>query len=239
MSLPDKAEIGQYIRHRRLARHMSLQQMSAATGLSITTLSKIENNLIELSYTRMIAISEALGINLTELVSGTEVGNTPSVITARRSVNRVHEGSVQDDGNYQSRYINTDISKKQMIPAVVTVKHRTIEEFGPMSKHKGEELILVLRGEVEFHSEHYNPVRLSEGESVYIDSTMPHAIISVGEDLAEILSVCTHEIPRMEEGRSADARQSGRAAHIPPKSIRSRSASRPSVSVNRSRVHSA
>ena len=173
---------------------MSLQQMSDATGLSITTLSKIENNLIELSFTRMIVISEALGINLTELMRDGEVGNGPSVVTARRSISRVSEGSIQDDRNYASRYLNTDISKKQMIPAVVTVKHRTLEEFGPMSKHKGEELMLVLSGEIEFHSEHYNPVRLAAGESVYIDSTMPHAMISVGENLAQVLSVCTHQI---------------------------------------------
>ncbi len=195
MSLPAKGEIGQHIRRRRRALRMSLQKMSEATGLSISTLSKTENDLIELSYTRMIAISEALGINLTELVAEGEVGNTPSVITARRSITRAGEGSVTDDGNYQSEYLNTDISKKQMIPAIVTVKHRTLEEFGPMSQHTGEEFILVLNGEIELHTEHYNPVKLSAGESVYIDSTMPHAMISVGKDLSKILSVCTHSIP--------------------------------------------
>jgi transcriptional regulator with XRE-family HTH domain len=196
LSLPAKDEIGQQIRRRRRALHMSLQNMSNGTGLSISTLSKIENNLIELNYTRMIAISEALGINLTELMTGSQVGNTPSVVTARRSITRKGEGSIQDDSNYQSRYLNTDISKKQMIPAMVTVKHRTLEEFGPMLTHRGEELIVVLSGEVELHTEHYNPVRLGEGESAYIDSTMPHAILSVGRGVAQILDVCTHEIPK-------------------------------------------
>jgi transcriptional regulator with XRE-family HTH domain len=203
VSLP--AEIGQQIRRRRRARRMNLQEMSDATGLSISTLSKIENDLSELSYTRMIAISEALGINLTELVSGAEVGNTPPVVTARRSITRVHEGSITDDLNYTSRYLNTDISKKQMIPAIVTVKHRSLEEFGPMSEHTGEEFILVLSGEIELHTEHYNPVKLSEGETVYIDSTMPHAMISVGEGLSQVLSICTHEIQTTAEEARAEA----------------------------------
>jgi transcriptional regulator with XRE-family HTH domain len=203
LSLPEKSEIGQHIRRRRRAKRMSLQQMSNLTGLSISTLSKIENNIIELSYTRMIALSEALGINLTELVAEGEVGNTPSVVTARRSITRTGDGSLTIDDNYKSNYLNTDISKKQMIPAVVTVNHRTLEEFGPMSKHRGEEFILVMSGEIEFHSEHYNPVRLKEGDSIYIDSTMPHAMISVSKDLAQILSVCTHEIPKGAELRPA------------------------------------
>ncbi|MDB5492677.1 MAG: hypothetical protein JWP86_14, partial [Phenylobacterium sp.] len=32
---------------------MSLQDVSNRTGISVSTLSKIENNIIELSYTRM------------------------------------------------------------------------------------------------------------------------------------------------------------------------------------------
>jgi transcriptional regulator with XRE-family HTH domain len=203
LSLSGKSEIGQHIRRRRRAKRMNLQQMSDLTGLSISTLSKIENSVIELSYTRMIVLSEALGINLTELVTEGEVGNTPSVITARRSITRTGDGSLTVDDNYESNYLNTDISKKQMIPAVVTVKHRTLEEFGPMSKHKGEEFILVISGEIEFHSEHYNPVRLKEGDSIYIDSTMSHAMISVSRDLANVLSVCTHEIPEGAESRAA------------------------------------
>jgi transcriptional regulator with XRE-family HTH domain len=210
LSLPAKGEIGQHIRRRRRALRMSLQKMSEATGLSISTLSKTENDLVELSYTRMIAISEALGINLTELVAEGEVGTTPSVVTARRSITRVGEGSVTDDGNYQSEYLNTGISKKQMIPAVVTVKHRSLEEFGPMSRHTGEEFILVLSGTIELHTEHYNPVTLTQGESVYIDSTMPHAMISTSKDLAKILSVCTHAIPN----------QSAKQSDTPPVALR-------------------
>jgi mannose-6-phosphate isomerase-like protein (cupin superfamily) len=114
-----------------------------------------------------------------------------------------------------------------MIPAIVTVKHRTLEEFGPMSEHRGEELILVLSGEIELHTEHYNPVRLSTGDSVYIDSTMPHAMLSVGKEIARILSVCTHEIPKERESRESDKRlaapaQSSRALRAQASNTRGR-----------------
>jgi mannose-6-phosphate isomerase-like protein (cupin superfamily) len=112
-----------------------------------------------------------------------------------------------------------------MIPAVVTVKHRSLKEFGPMSHHKGEEFMLVLRGEIELHSEHYNVVRLSEGESVYIDGTMPHAMISVGKSSAEVLSVCTHEIPRA-QSLPSEAAPVVMQAPAPAKAAKRRRASR-------------
>lgn len=62
-----------------------------------------------------------------------------------------------------------------------------MEEFGGLVKHRGEEFFMVLRGEVEFHSEFYNPARLRPGDSVYLDSQMGHALISVGKEPAEVI----------------------------------------------------
>ena len=45
-------------------------------------------------------------------------------------------------------------------------------------------------------------MKLAQGESIYIDSTMPHAMISVGKKLAQILSVCTHEIEQAGESEA-------------------------------------
>ncbi|WP_246680230.1 hypothetical protein [Mesorhizobium sp. 10.2.3] len=41
-------------------------------------------------------------------------------------------------------------------------------------------------------------MRLKQGESVYIDSTMGHAYLSVGEGDAEMLCVCSGDEPDME-----------------------------------------
>lgn len=194
MTHRDRKEIGELIRRHRRARKMSLQDVSKLTGISISTISKLENNAMELGYTRMIAISEALGVNLTELVSGDDTIELASPVTARRSISRAGSGDVTEVHSYIYEYLNTDISKKRMIPTMATVKARSLEEYGEFAVHAGEEFVLVLEGEAEFHTEHYEPVRLSAGDSVYIDSTMPHAMISVGEKLARILFVCTHGI---------------------------------------------
>ncbi|MDB5417307.1 MAG: helix-turn-helix protein, partial [Phenylobacterium sp.] len=119
---------------------MSLQDVSNRTGISVSTLSKIENNIIELSYTRMMAISEGLGINLTELVTaGHGVGPTPPIVTARRSLTREGAGAITETKNYIYEYLNTDISKKHMIPTLATVKPRSLAEYGDFARHSGEE----------------------------------------------------------------------------------------------------
>lgn len=195
MNNPEQNDIGQQIRRHRRARRMSLQDVCDRTGISVSTLSKIENNIVELSYTRMIAISEAIGINLTELVDGSSAASTSPAVTARRSITKKGAGKATEAKNYVYEYLNTDISKKRMIPTVATVKPRTLEEYGEFAVHKGEEFVMVLEGEAELHTEYYEPVKLSEGDTIYIDSTMPHAMISTGDKLAKILFICTHEIP--------------------------------------------
>lgn len=209
MKVLEQSQIGQQIKAQRRAHGMSLREISDRTGISVSTLSKIENDLVELSYTRMIAISEAIGINLTELVSGGRSSPAETApVTARRSVTKSGEGLESDAKNYVYEYLNVDISRKSMIPSVATVKARTLEDYGELAQHKGEEFVIVLEGEVELHTQHYAPMKLSRGDSVYIDSTMPHAMISVSKELARILFVCTHAIPdeaEVPDEKSAEA----------------------------------
>jgi transcriptional regulator with XRE-family HTH domain len=214
-----QVDIGQRIRGHRRANRLSLREISDQTGISVSSLSKIENNIVELSYSRMIAISEAIGINLTELVGdGQGASPQPSTsVTARRSITKSGTGLVGDAKNYVYEYLNVDISKKRMIPTVATVKARSMAEYGELSTHRGEEFVIVLEGDVELHTEHYEPLKLSKGDSIYIDSTMPHAMISVGKDLARILFVCTHAIAG--PGSHEDA-QEKTSRGSPPKASR-------------------
>ncbi len=99
---------------------------------------------------------------------------------ARRSVNHKDDGLRQTTPNYDYLYLSTDITRKRMIPVLTRVRARSLEDFGPLLKHSGEEFIFVLEGAIEVHTEHYQPIRLEAGESTYIDSDMGHAYIAVG-----------------------------------------------------------
>jgi len=79
-----------------------------------------------------------------------------------------------------------------MVPTVTRVRAHSIEEFGELVHHPGEEYIYVIEGPVEIHTEFYEPVVLQTGESIYIDSTMGHAyVLPKGREQALVLGVCS------------------------------------------------
>jgi mannose-6-phosphate isomerase-like protein (cupin superfamily) len=79
-----------------------------------------------------------------------------------------------------------------MIPLVMRIKSKTLEEFGPYSRHPGEEYNYVLQGRVAVHTEFYETEILEEGDSVYIDASMGHAFLAAeGCDEAVVVEVCS------------------------------------------------
>jgi quercetin dioxygenase-like cupin family protein len=79
-----------------------------------------------------------------------------------------------------------------MMPFHTRVKARSFDEFQDWSRHRGEEFVYVLEGEVQLYTEFYEPARLKAGESFYIDSRMGHRVISLSKDDAIVLWVSTH-----------------------------------------------
>lgn len=78
-----------------------------------------------------------------------------------------------------------------MVPIRARIEAASLEAFGPLERHGGEEFLIVLEGTVEVRTEHFAPVTLRRGEGVYLDSGMGHAYLSAGETDAEVLCVCT------------------------------------------------
>ena len=72
---------------------------------------------------------------------------------------------------------------------ITTVAARSVEEWGPLSRHEGDEWMYVLSGSMELHTEFYAPLTMRTGDSVYIDSGMGHAMVALDEPPARVLSV--------------------------------------------------
>jgi transcriptional regulator with XRE-family HTH domain len=168
---------------------LTLAQVSRRTGFSIPTLSKVENNRLSLSYDKLIRLSEGLDVGVAELFAPTEGDAAEG--SGRRSVNRAGEWDEVVTANYDYRYLSTDIARKKFIPIMAEVRARSLEEFGPLVRHGGEEFIFVLEGEVEVHTSLYSPLVLKKGESVYLDSSMGHAYLARGKGPCQLLAICS------------------------------------------------
>lgn len=162
----------------------------------MSTLSKVENDQMSLSYDKLLQICAGLNNHVTELLSG---GSDKPSPRTRRSVTSPISTLRQLTRNYDYHYLATDLVRKRMVPIRAFARARSLEEFGPLTRHAGEEFLIVLRGEIQLHTDQYAPIRLKAGESAYIDSTMGHAYLSVGEEDAEVLCVCSGEESEMEK----------------------------------------
>ncbi|GAA2884890.1 XRE family transcriptional regulator [Aminobacter niigataensis] len=196
MAMSEQPNLGDCLRSLRKQHGWTLQDVSHLTGVAVSTLSKVENDQMSLTYDKLLQVCGGLGIHVTELLSGDS--KQPSART-RRSVASPVNTLRQLTRNYDYFYLATDLVKKRMVPILAHARARTLEEFGPLTRHAGEEFLIVLKGEIELHTDQYAPVRLRAGESVYIDSTMGHAYLSIGEGDAEMLCVCSGEEPDMEK----------------------------------------
>ncbi|AWC22808.1 DNA-binding transcriptional repressor PuuR [Aminobacter sp. MSH1] len=196
IAMSEQPNLGDCLRSLRKQHGWTLQDVSHLTGVAVSTLSKVENDQMSLTYDKLLQVCGGLGIHVTELLSGDS--KQPSART-RRSVASPVNTLRQLTRNYDYFYLATDLVKKRMVPILAHARARTLEEFGPLTRHAGEEFLIVLKGEIELHTDQYAPVRLKAGESVYIDSTMGHAYLSIGEGDAEMLCVCSGEEPDMEK----------------------------------------
>lgn len=167
---------------------LTLNELSATAEVAASTISKIESGQLSPGYEIIIRLARGLNVDVAELFRP----DTTSTPTGRRSVTRKGEGTIYDSANYQYEMLAGDLSKKLFVPLKAVIKTDDITRFGPLSAHEGEELVLVLEGEVIFHSEHYEPLRMMPGDSVYFDSRAGHALLAGGGKDATVLWICSN-----------------------------------------------
>lgn len=198
--MTDQPRLGQCLRAARLRHGLTLQDVTEQTRVALSTLSKVENDQMSLTYDKLLQICDGIGISVTELLS--PESRSPVALT-RQSVTRSDNTVREATPNYEYNYLAADLVGKRMVPIVAMVKARNMKEFGPLVRHPGEEFVLVLKGEIEMHTEHYAPRRLKEGESVYIDSSMGHAYLATSAEDAQIVCVCSAPVPDLHRMMSA------------------------------------
>jgi transcriptional regulator with XRE-family HTH domain len=190
---PDKslARPGAALKALRRQHGWTLAEVSQRTGLPTSTLSKIENDKVSLSFDKLARLSTGLQIDIASLFRGTNGEDTQSGINGRRSIVRGGEGKAIETKNYSHLYPAWELLNKKIIPIVAELRARSLEEFGELVRHPGEEYTFVLEGEVDFYTSLYAPVRLKAGDSIYFDSGMGHAYVAASEGRCRVLSMCS------------------------------------------------
>jgi quercetin dioxygenase-like cupin family protein len=88
-----------------------------------------------------------------------------------------------------------------MSPILGTVHARRINGPEDYARHPGEEFIYILSGAIEVHFEDGRMVKLARGDSLYFDSRIGHAYVSVSRQPAKLIGACTGESDSMKTAR--------------------------------------
>ena len=189
LSTPASAPtLGTLLRGFRSRAGWTLKEMSANSGIPVSTLSKIEHDRLTLTYDKLQQLAQRLGLRMSELFAEEDAAAQP--VTARRSIGKIEHSVRVETANYDYYYLCTELRKKRMIPVVAKIRATSVEQFGALVEHPGEEYIYVLKGRIKVVTEFYDPVVLDQGESIYIDSSMGHAyLVAEGCDEAETIGV--------------------------------------------------
>lgn len=190
-----KNTLGSLIRTLRRQKNWTLRQMSEKVGVPLSTLAKVEQDKLSLTYDKLQQFTSRLGLTMTEFLAQADAPapDAPSVVTARRSVTRDGNSIQVSTPNYDYEYLCADLREKRMVPILTRVRAHDIAEFGEPVRHQGEEFVFVLEGTIEVHLQFYTPVVLSAGQGVYLDSTMGHAYVAKDCESALVLGVCSGE----------------------------------------------
>lgn len=181
---------GLAIRAARLEKGFTLRDLAARTGLPFSTLSKLENGKMGMSYDKLMVLAQALHVEPGKLLSTQPAPRSSRHAVGRRSIIRAAEKPESSSKRHHHHYLAADLLDKMMVPMIIDVEARSLEEHGGVAPHEGEEYLYVVSGAIELYSDLYAPLRLEKGDSIYFDSGMAHAYLRASDEPCQVLSIC-------------------------------------------------
>ncbi|KOT98297.1 XRE family transcriptional regulator [Streptomyces sp. NRRL F-4707] len=174
------AGVGPRLRRLRKEREVTLAALSEATGISVSTLSRLESGLRRPSLELLLPIAQAHQVPLDELVGAPPVRDPRVRAEPIVRHGRTHWPLTRQAGGLQ---------------AFKVLEPQRTEEPDPRT-HEGYEWIYVLSGRLRLVLGEHDVV-LSAGEAAEFDTRVPHWFGSTGEGPVEFLSLFGPQGERM------------------------------------------
>jgi len=160
---------------------MTLARVSELSGISVSTLSKLENGQTGLHLDNVIRLAAAFEMPVSILINDA-VPASGAISIARAGGPFSHIVDTLD-----FKVLHDHLPAQRNIFWQVRLRARTLKEFGPFHSHPGEEFFYVLDGRVKFLIEDRPATVLRQGDSIQFDSALDHAYLTYGGDEAMIL----------------------------------------------------
>jgi len=166
------AEIGPRLRRVRDERGVTLVELSELTGISKSTLSRLESGKRKPSLELLLPIADAHQVPLDELVGAPEVGDPRVRFVPQQRDGRVVVPLTRQAGGLQAWKVVIEPS----------------DEVPKLRIHEGYEWLYVLAGTMRLMVADHD-ITMGPGEVAEFDTAVPHWFGAAGDEPVEILSL--------------------------------------------------
>lgn len=180
--------VGNKIIALREAQKISQEELAKRTGLDISLVKNIEENINIPSLAPLIKIARALSVRLGLFLDDSDhmgpavsrKGSAPETITTSNTPSR-------SNSHLDFHSLAEHKAGRHMEPFFINIDPRGEKDF-ILSSHEGEEFIFVLSGAVKiiYGKDEYI---LNEGDSIYYDSIVDHVVTAADQKGAKIVAV--------------------------------------------------
>lgn len=165
-------QIAPRLRHARQKKDITLEELAHATGISKSTLSRLESGQRKPSLELLLPVVAALALSLDDIVNSPQI-NDP----------RVPQKATRTEGRTLTR-LSQPHSEPQAFKIVIPASERE----PVLRTHDGYEWIYVLAGRLRMVLGEHDIV-MGVGEAAEFDTKNPHWFGSAGAEPVEILSM--------------------------------------------------
>jgi quercetin dioxygenase-like cupin family protein/DNA-binding XRE family transcriptional regulator len=171
-----KYAIGSKLRRLRLRKSMGLMELSKHTGLSPALLSKLERDVMHPTLPTLLRIAMVFSVGL-EYFFDTE---PKPVLEIVRKKDRLRFPDSPDAAkvSYHFESLDFPVTNRRLNSYLAEFESLEAKDAG-FHEHPGVELIYVLSGKLELRTADAKH-ELSEGDSIYFDSSVPHGYRRIG-----------------------------------------------------------
>lgn len=160
-------QIPKRIRKMRLERNMTQKDLADAIGVTKGYISQIENSDTAPPVGKLLALAQAMHVQVDSFFGAEDPEVCHSVTrSGKRPV-------VARDKNSLARYEHLALNFPNRAFEAYVIKAPKNSKVSQRMQHKGQEMLYVLKGNVNFNVDGTSYV-LEEGDALYFDSSYPH-----------------------------------------------------------------
>jgi len=186
----DRYAIGEKLRQLRLKKGVGLVELGQHSGLSPAMISKIERGKLYPTLPTLLRLSLVFSVGLDYFFARRDEPTFEVVRQSERIRFPDDPEKKPEDVSYYFESLDYKATEREMTAYKVEfLPPPDKSQDGRFHLHDRCEFLFVLSGKLELHYGKDRVTQLGAGDSVYFDSTIPHAYGRIGDEMCEAIVV--------------------------------------------------